>query len=37
LLYWGNIVKFTKVLTTYHNWIHPLDHSPLSPLSPFLE
>jgi hypothetical protein len=31
-LYWEYIVTFTKVLTIYHNWIHPLHHSPLSPL-----
>jgi hypothetical protein len=24
------IVTFTKVLTLYHSWIHPLHHSPLS-------
>jgi hypothetical protein len=23
MLYWGYIVTFTKVLTTYHRWIHP--------------
>jgi hypothetical protein len=28
LLYWY-IVTFTKVFTIYHNWIHPLYHSPL--------
>jgi hypothetical protein len=26
----GYIVTFIKVLATYHNWIHPLHHSPLS-------
>jgi hypothetical protein len=31
LLYWGYILAFTKVLTTYHSWIHPRHHSPLSP------
>jgi hypothetical protein len=34
LLYWGYIVTFTKVLITYHSWIHPLHHSPLSPPPP---
>jgi hypothetical protein len=37
LLCWGYIVTFTKVLTMYHSWIHPLHHSSLSPLPPFLE
>jgi hypothetical protein len=37
LFYWGNNVACTKGLTIYHSWIHPLHHSPLSPLSPFLE
>jgi hypothetical protein len=27
-LYWGYNVTFTKVLTIYHCWIHPLYHSP---------
>jgi hypothetical protein len=31
LLYLGYIVTFTKVLTIYHSWIHPLHRSPLSP------
>jgi hypothetical protein len=34
---WGYIVAFTKVLTIYqiyHNWIHPLHNSPLSPSPP---
>jgi succinate-acetate transporter protein len=26
-LYWGYIVTFTKVLTIYHSWIHPLHRS----------
>jgi hypothetical protein len=30
-LYRGNTVVFSKVLTIYHSWIHPLHHSPLSP------
>jgi hypothetical protein len=30
LLYWGYIVTFTKVLTTYLSQIHPLHHSLLS-------
>jgi hypothetical protein len=34
LLYWGHIVTFTKVLTIYHSWIHPLHHSPLFPPPP---
>jgi hypothetical protein len=34
---WGYIVAFNKVLTLYHSWIHSLHHSPLLPLSPFLE
>jgi hypothetical protein len=29
----GTLLLFTKVLTIYHSWIHPLHHSPLS-LSP---
>jgi hypothetical protein len=40
LLCWGYIVAFMKVLTIYqiyHTWIHPLHHSPLSLLPPFLE
>jgi hypothetical protein len=35
LLYWGYIVTFTKVLTTYHSWIHPfiiLFYSPSPPI-----
>jgi hypothetical protein len=32
--FWGYIVTFTKVLTIYHSWIHPLNHSPLSPPPP---
>jgi hypothetical protein len=28
LLFWGYIVTFTKVLTLYHSWIHPLHYSP---------
>jgi hypothetical protein len=31
LLYWGHSVTFTKVLTIYYRWIHPLHHSPLPP------
>jgi hypothetical protein len=37
---WGYIVTFSKVLTMYqiyHSWIQPLYHSPLSPLTLFLE
>jgi hypothetical protein len=30
-------VAFTKVLSLYHSWIHPLHHSPLSCILPFLE
>jgi hypothetical protein len=36
-LYWEYIVTFTKVLTIYHNWIHPLHHSHLSSPPPILE
>jgi hypothetical protein len=32
ILCWGYIVTFTKILTIYCNWIHPLHHFPLSPL-----
>jgi hypothetical protein len=31
---WGYIVSFTKVLTIYHTWVHPLSHSPLTSLFP---
>jgi hypothetical protein len=34
LLFWVYIVTFTKVLTIYHSWIHPLHHSPLFSLFP---
>jgi hypothetical protein len=37
LLYWGNIIRFLKVLKVYHNYIHPLHHSSLSALPTFLE
>jgi hypothetical protein len=30
-------VTFIKVHSIYHSWIHPLHHSPLFLLSPFLE
>jgi hypothetical protein len=34
LLSWGYIVTFTKFLTMYHSWTHPLGHSLLTPNPP---
>jgi hypothetical protein len=36
LLHSQYTVTFTKVFTIYHSWTHPLHHSPLTSLSPFL-
>jgi hypothetical protein len=35
IVVWGHIMVFTKVITIYLSWIHPLHYSPLIPSSPW--